>query len=265
MFLENQLQFWARAALCIAVIAGTTDCVSVPMQVDVSTESEDDCQPCLGAPTYCYQRSAEGRETCCPNLRSSTAGRTPSQKKSATDPCIDVDTESDCSQTPQYLRHQDDVSTESDVQQAASSSQPSAGRGLAGKLLSSLPPGGRGRILETSRSQLILNLVTRCRPRLGVGCWRPECRLECRNNACKTIASIADDLMPAYNCDVVSQDMAFTMLLEPDSTVRGGRGQCAFTVGGVRVCRRALESLLGIGRNRGARLKAGALDRRRMS
>ena len=57
--------------------------------------------------------------------------------------------------------------------------------------------------------------------------------------------------------------MVFSELLKPTTAHRGKRGQVAYVIAGTRVCRVALERLMGIGRARAKRVKTGLQDGRR--
>ena len=132
--------------------------------------------------------------------------------------------------------------------------------------LRQLPPDktSGGRCLQTNRAKLILDLITRCGRGTKGKCWRPDCRANCKSQICARVSDIADFLLPAYNCTLVAQDMVFSELLQPTAGFHGDRGQVAYAIAGTRVCRLALERLLGIGRARAKRVKKGLQDGRRL-
>ena len=203
----------------------------------------------------------------------STAGkvRRALQVEADTESPNDVDMDDDC---PPGLVFDTDSDVDTDCRSTAREqrrTQPCQAKKEAtrfckpcGAQLGHLTPEGDagGRCLQKDRAQLILDLVHRCR-RGKCACWRQDCKLRCKSQISASVSEIADFLLPAYNCTPAAQDMVFSDLLKPAPEFQGDRGQVAYAIAGIRVCRLAVERLLGIGRDRANRVRKGLQDGRR--
>ena len=167
----------------------------------------------------------------------------------------DIDVETDCRSAPREQRRTQPCQAKKEATRLCKP---------CGAQLGHLTPVGDagGRCLQKDRSKLIFDLVNRCR-RGKCACWRQDCKLDCRSQISARVSDIADFLLPAYNCTPAAQDMVFSELLKPAPEFHGDKGQVAYAIAGIRVCRVALERLLGIGRDRAIRVKKGVQDGRR--
>ena len=125
-----------------------------------------------------------------------------------------------------------------------------------------IPPGGDagGRIVEGTLHEVRDALSARCGH--GRGCWSSLCKLKCKEVARRNLMLFSRQLLTTTNCTPVARDMVLFDLLQPSQTLKGGRGQCAYQLAGVRLCKLGLSRVLGIGQKKAARVRAGKHDNR---
>ena len=94
-------------------------------------------------------------------------------------------------------------------------------------------------------------------------CWREACTGRCRLRALEKFVTVCEFLHPLANCTKVAKDMVLAQVVQPcQEQQQGKRDQRMFVVAGVRVCRRAMQHILGIGGGRLHRLRKGHMDGR---
>ena len=138
------------------------------------------------------------------------------------------------------------------------------GQSSRANVLKLLPPGGDigGRMLVTSRAELHRKILQRAGP--GKGCWRKECKLECRRVVREYAHAFAQEFLAAWNCSATAQDMVMSGLLQRHWEAKSLRSRPTFAICGIRVCHRGLCRALGVGTSRCKRLKANRGDLRRL-
>ena len=78
----------------------------------------------------------------------------------------------------------------------------------------------------------------------------------------QNLDAIVDVLLKQYNATRIARDLVRYDLLQPDRTQSGGRGQAAYSIAGVNICKHGLCRVLGMGSGSAKRIKAGKSDAR---
>ncbi len=121
----------------------------------------------------------------------------------------------------------------------------------------------QGKVYEKSMKQVRQELRQRllraeC-PSRQQTCWRPSCKLGCRDLALGRLGELTGTLYPLENTTKLHKDMLLAEILGRQP---GGAGRRALYIGSLRVCARAQKTILGIGLARKARLTRSRIDRR---
>ena len=125
-----------------------------------------------------------------------------------------------------------------------------------------LPPSGAtgGKLLEKSVGTILVELQSACEP--GLGCWRTgePCRLRCKATVRKHAATLAIEVAKTYNCTAVQRDQTVFEMTRPSTE----NGRKVYRLAGIRVCRRAVARILGLGSGHIQRIRHARFDRRRL-